>query len=960
MKRLIGFFAILMLVCGVSFAQAPWIKADAAWHRIDSPAAPSSALYWVGATNAGLPNAKNLGGFTGIVLNTAGTPSGAAYGDVVNLWTTCTAGYLKYDGTCSTPSTGANTALSNLSAVAINSALLPGTAGALDFGSTTKPWGDLYFAGTSATPATNHFKITGSSAGGLRTLTIPDADSVAVIPDTGAANNFLTAVSAGGVISKAQPSCGSLSDSGSHCTDSTSYLPLAGGTLTGNLLFSTDNTLDIGASGATRPRTGYFGTSVVIGAGSAITSSGAGGALGSNAFTSTAYAPLASPTFTGTVTLPTGATGAVPLLFASGSLKTSPVAGGFEFLTDNIYFTITTGAARKTIAFTDSNISGTAAGVSSTLVSGSGGTGVANTATLTLGSSNVNLATLGTGIVKNTTTTGALTNAAYGDVVALWTSCTSGFLKYDGTCVTPTGGGTVTSSGSPLVHQVAVFTTGTDVTGVAVGATDKPLVGVTSNDPVFSKLTLTNPATAATLTLADNKTFTVNNTITLAAGADSQTFTFPASSDTIAGLGTAQSFTANQTFSGASIIISGNISAAAWTTNGIRIKGTPGTLTDTTSSGTVAAAYTDVLGGNTINSTNSNTFTNYFSVYAKDPVQGTATFTNKWAIGADSMKVGTSNPFSVGNAGHVTAEGVTSTGATGSGKFVFDTSPSFTTGITIGAGSAITSSGGGGALGSNAFNSTAFVPTSTTVNGHALSGNVSVTTTDLSLNNLSNDLQTKASIVPNAAPSAGQTLVGNAGGTAYAAVSLSGSGATFSLSSAGVLTVSAIPNTSLSNSSMTIAGTSTALGGTITQDTITGLSSTGIVKRTGANTLGVVSTTRMLGWAFGDVTNSSALTTSEVGYLTSPFACTITGWHIMVDAGTATVKTWRVNGGTALPTSSNSISTSGVAISSGTKVDSTTVTDFTSTAIAANDTLGFAITAVATAKILVFQIDCSQ
>lgn len=40
-------------------------------------------------------------------------------------------------------------------------------------------------------------------------------------------------------------------------------LPLAGGTMTGNLLF-TDNTLDIGASGATRPRTGYFGTSLVV------------------------------------------------------------------------------------------------------------------------------------------------------------------------------------------------------------------------------------------------------------------------------------------------------------------------------------------------------------------------------------------------------------------------------------------------------------------------------------------------------------------------------------------------------------------------------------------------------------------------------------------------------------------------------------------------------------------------
>jgi len=45
-------------------------------------------------------------------------------------------------------------------------------------------------------------------------------------------------------------------------TLATIYLPLAGGTLTGNLLF-TDNTLDIGASGVTRPRTGYFGTSLV-------------------------------------------------------------------------------------------------------------------------------------------------------------------------------------------------------------------------------------------------------------------------------------------------------------------------------------------------------------------------------------------------------------------------------------------------------------------------------------------------------------------------------------------------------------------------------------------------------------------------------------------------------------------------------------------------------------------------
>jgi len=45
-------------------------------------------------------------------------------------------------------------------------------------------------------------------------------------------------------------------------TLATNAMPKGGGTFTGNVLF-TDNTLDIGASGATRPRTGYFGTSVV-------------------------------------------------------------------------------------------------------------------------------------------------------------------------------------------------------------------------------------------------------------------------------------------------------------------------------------------------------------------------------------------------------------------------------------------------------------------------------------------------------------------------------------------------------------------------------------------------------------------------------------------------------------------------------------------------------------------------
>src|SRR3989344_5657405 len=116
-------------------------------------------------------------------------------------------------------------------------------------------------------------------------------DQVVPSNDLGAANNFLTAYnSTTGAFSKAQPTWANIDKTTSSIADittrshtaltdigtnthaqidtfigttvPTTYLPLAGGTMTGNLLF-TDNTLDIGASGTTRPRTGYFGTSLV-------------------------------------------------------------------------------------------------------------------------------------------------------------------------------------------------------------------------------------------------------------------------------------------------------------------------------------------------------------------------------------------------------------------------------------------------------------------------------------------------------------------------------------------------------------------------------------------------------------------------------------------------------------------------------------------------------------------------
>jgi hypothetical protein len=70
------------------------------------------------------------------------------------------------------------------------------------------------------------------------------------------------------------------------------------------------------------------------------------------------------------------------------------------------------------------------------------------------------------------------------------------------------------------------------------------------------------------------------------------------------------------------------------------------------------------------------------------------------------------------------------------------------------------------------------------------------TKTSLSLNAVTNDAQTKASIVPNTVPSGGQLLIGSGLG-GYGIQTISGSGATITLGTSGVLTISAIANASL-------------------------------------------------------------------------------------------------------------------------------------------------------------------
>jgi hypothetical protein len=72
------------------------------------------------------------------------------------------------DAGCGAGGSGANTALSNLASVAINTSLLPGLT-TIDLGSTTAAFRDLYLGGS----ATNYIKFSGTSTTG-RTVTLSD------------------------------------------------------------------------------------------------------------------------------------------------------------------------------------------------------------------------------------------------------------------------------------------------------------------------------------------------------------------------------------------------------------------------------------------------------------------------------------------------------------------------------------------------------------------------------------------------------------------------------------------------------------------------------------------------------------------------------------------------------------------------------------------------------------------
>jgi hypothetical protein len=82
---------------------------------------------------------------------------------------------------------GANTALSNLASVAINTTLLPGAAGVENLGRALLPFGDVFIGG-SANKALD-FNVSGLSA--YRTVAVPDAATVLPQGISAISHNFL-------------------------------------------------------------------------------------------------------------------------------------------------------------------------------------------------------------------------------------------------------------------------------------------------------------------------------------------------------------------------------------------------------------------------------------------------------------------------------------------------------------------------------------------------------------------------------------------------------------------------------------------------------------------------------------------------------------------------------------------------------------------------------------------------
>lgn len=186
---------------------------------------------------------------------------------------------------------------------------------------------------------------------------------------------------------------------------------------------------------------------------------------------------------------------------------------------------------------------------------------------------------------------------------------------------------------------------------------------------------------ASNVVVIGGKTFTVNNTLTLA-GTDGTTMTFPSTSATIARTDAANTFTGVQTMT--SPVISGHatiegVTPTGATGTGLMVFGTSPTFITPTLGVATATSYNGMTltsSTGTFTLANSKTFVvnNGITLTGTDSTVMTFPTTTATIARTDAAQTFTGvQTFST----HIVLEGVTSTGATGTGNFVFSASPTF-------------------------------------------------------------------------------------------------------------------------------------------------------------------------------------------------------------------------------------------------------------------------------------------
>ena len=211
------------------------------------------------------------------------------------------------------------------------------------------------------------------------------------------------------------------------------------------------------------------------------------------------------------------------------------------------------------------------------------------------------------------------------------------------TSVDASGGSTGMSfTGGPVTTNGVLTLGGTlNVGSGGTGITTVPVNGalLIGNGTNYTSRNLTAGTGIGVANAAGS--ITVSNSAPMtypAAGIANSTGSAWGTSYTTTGSGTVAVLAASPTITGTYTFGGTAVSAAAWTTNGIGLIQSATTYTDTTSTGTVANAYVNKFGAQTVAASSAVTYTSLVGTWYSYPAAGTnVTIGSNWALGADSI-----------------------------------------------------------------------------------------------------------------------------------------------------------------------------------------------------------------------------------------------------------------------------------------------------------------------------------